>query len=110
MWLDAPRGTPPALAALVVTPANPTAPTWTVAVSLASAPPQGAVVRILWKPFDSETDWTAVDASGAGTAWRATFAGGGGGGAFAVEIVGPPGQGWRLPDVLKETPYRVLAP
>lgn len=109
-WLDATRGAGPGLASIAVTPADASAPRWTVNVALASAPPQGASVRVLWKPFDSETDWSAVDATGSSTSWSAVVGGGGAGGLFAVEIAGPPGQGWRLPDVMRETPYRALAP
>jgi hypothetical protein len=109
-WLDAPRAAGPALASLDVTPNDPTAPSWTVAVALAAPPPAGAEVRVLWKPFDSETDWTPVAANGSGTSWSAHVAGGGAGGMFAVEIAGGPGLGWRLPDVMLETPYRAVAP
>jgi hypothetical protein len=109
-WLDGARAVGPGLGSLVVSPPDPTAPQWSVGVTLTAPPPAGAHVRVLWKPYDSETDWTAVDASGSGTSWSASVAGGGAGGMFAVEIAGPPGQGWRLPDVTRETPYRVLAP
>jgi hypothetical protein len=109
-WLDTPRAPPPTLASLVVTPADPAAPAWTVNVTLGTSPPAGVTVRVLWKPFDSETDWKAVTATGSGTAWSASVPGTGAGGAFAVEIAGSPGQGWRLPNVMQEMPYRVLAP
>jgi hypothetical protein len=109
-WLDGARAAGPGLGALVVSPPDPTAAAWNVAVTLATAPPAGAQVRVFWKPYDSETDWRAVDASGSGTNWSAPVAGGGAGGLFAVEVAGPPGQGWRLPDVTSETPYRVIAP
>jgi hypothetical protein len=109
-WLNASRPVPPGLASLTVSPQDPSAPSWAVTAVLSGEPPAGAHVRILWKPFRSESAWTPVDASGAGTVWNATIAGGGAGALFAVEIEGPAGQGWRLPDVLAETPYRVLAP
>jgi hypothetical protein len=109
-WLDAPRAQPPTLASLVVSPADPTAPAWTVNFTLGTAPPAGATVRVLWKPFDSETDWKAVTATGSATTWSASVPGSGAGGVFAVEIAGSPGRGWRLPDVMQEMPYRVLAP
>jgi len=109
-WLASTRAASPGLVSIVPSPPDPTAPSWQVAVTLGSAPPAGAHVRLQWKPFASESDWTAVDATGSGTAWTATVAGGGAGALFAVEIAGAPGQGWRLPDVTLETPYRVLAP
>jgi hypothetical protein len=109
-WLDAPRADGPGLASLVITPPDPTATSWAVNVTFQIAPPPGASVRVLSKPFSSETDWTAVAASGSDTAWSATVTAAGAGGVFAVEVAGPAGQGWRLPDVLTETPYRVLAP
>jgi hypothetical protein len=109
-WLDAPRAQPPVLASLTVTPTDASAASWTVNVILGQAPPAGASVRVLWKPFDSETDWTAVAATGSGATWSAPIPGSGAGGVFAVEIAGPPGQGWRLPDVMQEMPYRVVAP
>ena len=46
-----------------VDPADPTATTWTVRARFASPLPADATVSVLWKPFDSETDWTAVAAS-----------------------------------------------
>jgi hypothetical protein len=109
-WLGMPRGTPSGLVSLAPLPADATAASWTLHVVLAAPPSQGTTVRVLWKPFDSETDWTAVNATGASTTWSASVPGGGGGGMFAVEVAGVPGQRWRLPDVLTETPYRVLAP
>ncbi|MDA4132590.1 MAG: hypothetical protein OK454_05635, partial [Thaumarchaeota archaeon] len=68
-------------------------------------------VRILHRPFRSNgADWTAVDAEGSGTSWKASVDGTGAGAMFAVEIEAGPGQAWRYPDVKKETPYKPLAP
>jgi hypothetical protein len=109
-WLNATRAASPGLVSIAPSPADATAQSWQVAVTLGASPPAGATVRVLWKPFDSEADWAAVDATGSGTAWSATVAGGGAGALFAVEIAGATGQGWRLPDMTLETPYRALAP
>src|SRR5204863_1498586 len=59
-WVATPRGSGPGLAALTVTPATATATTWDVNVRLGSAVAAGTTVRVLWKPFDSQSDWTAV--------------------------------------------------
>jgi hypothetical protein len=111
-WLDAARGAGPGLSQLDISPMDPRAPSWTVAVTLASAPPQGAHVNVLYRTFKSNgADWATVAATGAGTAWKATVPGTSGeGGMFAVEITGGQGHAFRYPDVRKETPYRVVAP
>ncbi len=110
-WLDAPRGSGPGLADLAVAPADPTAASWTVAVTLASPLATGQRVNVLSRTFRSDgPDWTATPARGAGTKWQASVPGTGEGGMFAVEIAGGQGQAYRYPDVRKETPYRVVAP
>jgi hypothetical protein len=110
-WLDAPRGTGPGLSDLVVSPPDPKASSWTVAVTLASPPSAGERVNVLYRTFRSDgPDWAAVSATGAGTTWKATVPGTGEGGMFAVEIAGGQGHAFRYPDVRKETPYRVVAP
>jgi len=110
-WLATGRERGPGLVALDVAPQDPTAPLWTVAITLASSPPPGAAVRLLYRPFRSDgADWAAVDATGSGASWSATVPGTGAGGMFAVEVVGGPGTGWRYPDMTVETPYRAVAP
>jgi hypothetical protein len=101
----------PGLAALEVSPENPKAASWTVTIKLAAPPPAGAVVRVLYRHFRSnQGDWTAIDAQGSGTTYRATLGGSGEGAMFAAEVDAGPGQAWRYPDVTRETPYRSLAP
>jgi hypothetical protein len=110
VWLAASRGAAPTLSALSIDPADATAPSWTVRVRFASAVDAGATVQVLWKPFDSETDWTAVaaDPDTDGT-FVATIAGGGAGALFAVELRTAAGA-WRLPDPVTAMPYVPLAP
>jgi hypothetical protein len=110
-WLDAARGKGPGLSQLSITPTDPAAPNWTVAVTLASPPPPGAHISVLHRPFHSNgPDWASVPATGSGTAWKASVPGTGAGAMFAVEITGRQGQSFRYPDVRQETPYRVIAP
>jgi hypothetical protein len=110
-WLTTPRHAGPGLANLDVSPADPHAASWTVTVTLAAPAPRGAVVRVLHRPFRSDGhDWESVDATGSGTTWTATAPGKGEGGLFAVEVNAGPGNAWRYPDVMKEMPYKPLAP
>ncbi len=108
-WLDGRRGDGPGLQALTVDPATATGP-WTVTADFANLVPAGAAVRVWWKPFSGYAQWRSVDATGAGTRFRAAVPGQGGGAMFAVEVAGPRGVGWRYPDVTRETPYRVRMP
>ncbi|HEY4394290.1 MAG TPA: hypothetical protein VGP64_09525 [Polyangia bacterium] len=110
IWLAASRGPAPTLTALTVDPADATAPSWTVRTRFAAPLDANATVAVLWKPFDSETDWTAVPA-GADTdgTFVATIAGGGAGAMFAVEVRTANGA-WRLPDPIAAMPYIPLAP
>ena len=113
-WLTTPRAPGPGLASLSVTPATATATTWDVAIRFASPPPSGATaatqVNILWKPFDSQSDWTTVPATaGAGGTFTATVAGGAQGALFAVEVRTAAGA-WRYPDPMTTTPYLSVAP
>jgi hypothetical protein len=110
VWLTTPRSESPALIDLAVDPADPKAATWTVSARLDGAP-SGATVNVLWKPFDSEADWTSVPASPLQIdgAWTAKVAGGGAGGLFAVEIRAA-GGAWRLPDATVGAPYVSLPP
>jgi hypothetical protein len=110
IWLATSRGPAPTLAALSVDPADPTAPSWTVRASFAAALDENATVTVLWKPFDSETDWTAVpaDADSDGT-FTTTISGGGAGALFAIEVRTATGA-WRLPDPVTTMPYIPLAP
>jgi hypothetical protein len=110
VWLASPRAPGPGLGDISVTPAAATAASWTVRVRFGAALPVNAAVRVLWKPFDSERDWAAVDASPAGDgSYTAAVAGGGAGALFAVEVRDAEGA-WRYPDPLLATPYVSLPP
>jgi len=67
-------------------------------------------VNVLWKPFDSQSDWSSVPATveDDGT-FTATVAGGAQGALFAVELRTPAGA-WRYPDPMLATPYVSVAP
>jgi hypothetical protein len=110
-WFSTPRSAGPGLKELKIVPPNPKADSWTVTATLAAPAPKGAVVHILRRRWKSDAgDWAAVETTGSGATWTATMQGSGDGGMFAVEVVAGPGQAWRYPDVIKETPYKVLAP
>jgi hypothetical protein len=110
-WLDAKRHPGPGLAEMTFSPDDAKAPSWTVTVTFAAAPPHGAQVHVLHRPFRSNgPSWESVEASGSGTTYKAKVPGDGDGAMFAVEVNAGPGQAWRYPDVTKETPYRALAP
>jgi hypothetical protein len=109
-WLATVRDPGPGLGKLMVEPADPRASSWTIDAEFARPLPQRATVNLLWKPFESTRPWVSVPMTRSGPGYQATIPGTGAGAMFAVEIVGPPGQGWRYPDVLTETPYRTLAP
>jgi hypothetical protein len=111
-WFATPRSPGPGLKELKIVPPNPRAATWNVTAVLEAPAPPGSVVRILHRRFKSDGgDWAGVVTTGSDTTWTASITGtGDGGGMFAVEVVGGPGQAWRYPDVIKETPYKVLAP
>jgi hypothetical protein len=109
-WLAASRAEPPTLAGLSIDPPDPTASTWTVRAQFAELLPDDATVSVLWKPFDSETDWSAVTAAPDqdGT-FTATITGGGAGALVAVEVRTSAGA-WRLPDPRGDAPYVSLPP
>jgi hypothetical protein len=110
IWLASPRTAGPGLGDISVTPALATAASWTVRARFATALPVNATVRVLWKPFDSERDWAAVDASPAGDgSYTAVVAGEGTGALFAVEVLDAAGA-WRYPDPRLSTPYVSLPP
>jgi hypothetical protein len=110
VWLRSSRPQGPGLAELSVTPFDPAAATWLVRAHFATAVPTNALVRVLWKPFQSEVDWSVVDTTAAGDgSYSASVAGGGAGGLFAVEVLSAQG-GWRYPDPERETPYLSLPP
>ena len=110
VWLATARRAPPTLTAFSVDPADATAPRWNVRVSLGADAPADAAVNVLWKPFDSETDWSSVAASvQTDGSFVATIAGGGAGALFAVEIHSST-RAWRLPDVTTGIPYLSLPP
>ncbi len=109
-WLDTLRGPGPGLVSLDITPQDPSAPQWTVSVTLGDALPEGSLVNILWKPFSGTSDWRTAPAVQIGSSYQATISGGGQGAMFAVEVLSSSGTGWRYPDLFQETPYRALAP
>jgi hypothetical protein len=110
LWLASPRIAGPGFRDISVTPAVASATSWTVRARFATAPPINAGVRVLWKPFDSERDWTAVDAAPAGDgSYTASITGDGTGGLFAVEVRHALGA-WRYPDPRLATPYVSLPP
>lgn len=108
VWMDTPRGAGPGLAALDVT--VPEGGRFRVQVKFAAPVPAGAAVRVLHKGFSGLEDWEAIEAKGAGVSFGADVERTETGGFFAVEVVGGPGVGWRYPDAVRETPYRVVAP
>jgi len=111
VWLTTPRHAGPGLTSLVVSPDDARAREWTVTVTLAAPPPRGAVVKVLHRTFRSDgRDWEFEVATGHDTTWTARVHGSTDGEMFAVEVNAGPGQAWRYPDVIKETPYRALAP
>jgi hypothetical protein len=109
-WLSASRANGPGLAALVVSPQDPTATSWTVAATLQSAAPTGAQATLWYKPFVSHADWQSVPLQGAGTQFQGVVPGTGSGAMFAVQLSGGSAGTWRYPDLLTQTPYIVLAP
>ncbi|HLK88534.1 MAG TPA: hypothetical protein VKZ18_01495 [Polyangia bacterium] len=110
VWLATPRAAPPALADLSIDPADPTAPVWLVRARFAAPLPDDATVSVLWKPFDSETDWSTVAATPAPDgSFAASIDGGGAGALFAVEVRTAAGA-WRLPDPMAGMPYVSLPP
>jgi len=110
VWLASPRAAGPGLGDISVTPAVATAASWNVRVRFGAALPVNATVRVLWKPFDSERDFVAVDASPAGDgSYTAAIAGEGTGALFAVEVRNAQGA-WRYPDPRLATPYVSLPP
>ena len=109
VWLDSPRTPGPGFGDISVTPAVATATSWSVRARFATALPVNATVRVLWKPFESERDWAAVDASPAGDGTYLATIGGGTGAMFAVEVRDAEGA-WRYPDPRLATPYVSLPP
>jgi hypothetical protein len=102
------RAAGPGLASLAASPSDPAASSWTVTVDLASDPPPGATVTVLWKKFSGSASWSSTPAQGSGKHYEAVVAGTGDGAMFAVEVSA--GGAWRYPDVLTSTPYVALPP
>jgi hypothetical protein len=76
--------------------------------TLANAPPPAASVSILYKALRSTTDWQSAPATqSAGLDFTAAVPADAA--LFAVEVTGT-GVGWRYPDPIQETPYRLVAP
>jgi hypothetical protein len=110
VWLRSSRPQGPGLAELSIVPSDPAAATWLVRVTFTAAVPADAKVNVLWKPFQSEVDWSVVDTIAAGDeSYSASVSGGGAGGLFAVEVLSAQG-GWRYPEPERETPYLSLPP
>lgn len=109
-FLSTARPEPPPLAGIEIIPPDPRAPVWTVTARFRQPLPSGSRARILWRRFANVTEWAPVESKidPSGTAVSATVAGGGQGGVFAVEIATRRGA-FRLPDVVRETPYVTLA-
>jgi hypothetical protein len=105
-WLASSRGPGPGLAALDVT--VPDAGRFHVSVRFAAPVPAGASVRVLHKAFSGLADWEAIPATGSGAAFSADVPRRDASGFFAVEIVGGAGVGWRYPDPVRETPYKLV--
>jgi len=79
-------------------------------ITFTAAVPANTKVNVLWKPFQSEVDWSVVDTIAAGDeSYSASVSGGGAGGLFAVEVLSAQG-GWRYPEPERETPYLSLPP
>jgi len=92
-----------------VSPADATAPQWTVRARFASPLPADAQVRVLWKGFESGADWTASPADLDPDGTYAPRLGGTAGALFAVEVITAAGA-WRYPDPMTGVPYISLAP
>jgi hypothetical protein len=109
-WLGSQRAPGPGLQSLEVSPPDPAAAAWVVTARLASPAPPGTQVRILWKPFNSQTEWRSAEATATSDgSFAATIDGGAAGGFFAAEVVTDVG-GWRYPNAAVATPYIVLPP
>jgi hypothetical protein len=109
-WFAAPRAAAAELVRLDVDPPDAAAGSWTVTASFSRELPERALVYVLWKPFASAHDWSRAPAAAQGNGYAATVQGTGKGAMFAIEVLGALGEGWRYPDVLRETPYRTVAP
>jgi len=109
VWLASPRAPGPGLADLSVSPADATAPQWTVRARFASPLPADAQVRVLWKAFESGADWMAAPADLDPDGTYAPRLGGTAGALFAVEVITAAGA-WRYPDPMTGVPYISLAP
>jgi len=66
-------------------------------------------VSILYKPLRSTTDWQSAPATQSATGLDFTAAVPADAVLFAVEVSAA-GAGWRYPDPIQETPYRLLPP
>ena len=109
VWVGTPRSPPPTMPDFSVTPADPSAPSWTIRARFAGAL-EDAVVSVLWKPFASETNWSTVAATrDTDGSFVAIVDGGGAGALFAIEVRTAAGA-WRLPDPSAALPYIPLPP
>ena len=82
---------------------------WIVTARFREPLPPGSRARILWRRFANFTEWAPVEArvDPSGTSVSGRVMGGGQGGVFAVELATDRGA-FRLPDVVRETPYVAL--
>jgi hypothetical protein len=82
-----------------------------VTATLGSTSPALDVVRVLYKALESTAPWQSVVAASTGAGFDYAADVPANAAMFAVEVVAAMGAGgWRYPDVLVETPYRVVLP
>jgi len=105
-WLFSQRAAGPGLAALS---AAPSPAGRTVTATLANALLPAGSVSILYKPLRSTADWQSAPGTQSATGLDFTATVPGDAALFAVEVIGA-GAGWRYPDAIQETPYRLLPP
>jgi len=108
VWMATRRGGGPGLSALRV---DASAMGRRVTATLGSGSPALDAVRILYKPLESTAPWQSVLAAPTGAGFDYAAEVPANAAMFAVEVVAAMGAGgWRYPDVLVETPYRVALP
>lgn len=108
-WLAGARPAGPGLASLIAAPPARGDTAWRVTATFARPVPDGAEVRVLWKPFSGLADWQSAPATGSDRTYRAAIDGAGEAIDVAVEVGGGPGFGWRYPDLLGAPPYATVA-
>jgi hypothetical protein len=86
---------------------------WQVTATFDATLPEGATVRVFYKPFSGSSDWLAASAhlaGGSDTTWEAAVRLADDAGYFAVEVRFAEGGGRRYPEVLDGAPYVVIEP